>query len=137
MDLYSRKVVGWSLEKYRTTELTNKALKHALKYREPEPDMIFHSDRGSEYGGSRYRQILTQHGIRASMNRIGHCTDNAHMESFFHSLKGEWLKGMSFESSNGLRKCIRDYIVNFYNRVRLHSGIGYLSPDEFERAVWN
>lgn len=137
MDLYSRKVVGWSLETYRTTELTKQALHHALKSRAPELGMIFHSDRGSEYGGSRYLGLLDEYGIRASMNRPGHCTDNAHMESFFHSLKGEWLRGKTFEDTASLRNAVRDYIVKFYNRVRLHSGIGYHSPDEYERLTWN
>jgi len=83
MDLYSRKIIGWKLENYRRHHLTTSALKQALQNRVPQSDMIFHSDRGSEYATQGYRNLLKQHGIAPSMNRPGHCTDNAHMESFF------------------------------------------------------
>jgi len=135
MDLCSRKVVGWSLQQYRTAVLTQQALQHALKKRKPENAMIFHTDRGVEYGASQIQTLLENYGIKSSMNRPGHCTDNAHMESFFHSLKGEWLKGVKFNSASELRKSIQHYIVYFYNRVRLHSGINYYSPDEYERLL--
>jgi len=133
MDLYSRKVIGWSLEKYRKKELTIEALQHALVNRRPKNKMIFHSDRGVEYGAGKYREVLEKHSIQPSMNRPGHCTDNAHMESFFHSIKGEWLRGEKYDTVDALRKAVRDYIVNFYNRKRLHSSLNYCSPNEFER----
>ena len=133
MDVYSRKVIGWSLKSYRKKELTMQALKHALKNRRPKEPMIFHSDRGSEYGAGAYRELLEQNDISPSMNRPGHCTDNAHIESFFHTLKGEWLKGNKYDTVETLREAIRDYIVNFYNRTRLHSSLNYCSPNEFER----
>ena len=133
MDVYSRKIIGWSLESYRRKKLTMKALNHALQNRKPEPDMLFHSDRGVEYAAGAYRNILKKHSIRPSMNRPGHCTDNAHMESFFHSLKGEWIGGVKYATVDDLRTAIRDYIVNFYNRTRLHSSLNYRSPNEFER----
>lgn len=133
MDVYSRKIIGWSLEKYRKKELTLCALQQALRNRKPEPNMIFHSDRGVEYGAHEYRELLQQHGIRPSMNRPCHCTDNAHIESFFHSLKGEWIRGVKYATVGTLKKGIRDYIVHFYNRTRLHSSLNYCSPNEFER----
>ena len=110
-----------------------KALSHALQNIKPEPDMLFYSDRGVEYAAGAYRNILEKHSIRPSMNRSGHCTDNAHMESFCHSLKGEWIGGVKYATVDALRVAIRDYIVNFYNRTRLHSGLNYQSPNEFER----
>ena len=133
MDLYSRKIIGWKLENYRRHHLTMNALKQALQNRTPLRDMIFHSDRGSEYAAQGYRNLLKKHGIKPSMNRPGHCTDNAHMESFFHSLKGEWINGNKYDTVDELRKTLRDYIVNFYNRTRLHSSLNYCSPTEFER----
>lgn len=133
MDVYSRKIIGWSIESYRKKELTIKALSHALQNRKPVADMLFHSDRGVEYAAGAYRNILEKHSIRPSMNRPGRCTDNAHMESFFHSLKGEWIGGVKYATVDALRVAIRDYIVNFYNRTRLHSSLNYQSPNEFER----
>ena len=133
MDLFSRKIIGWTLERYRKKELTLAALSCALKNRKTEPGMLFHSDRGVEYAAGAYRDLLEQHNIQPSMNRPGHCTDNAHMESFFHSIKGEWIGGVKYATVDALRNAIRDYIVNFYNRTRLHSSLNYCSPNEFER----
>jgi len=133
MDLYSRKIIGWSLESYRKKALTIKALSNALQCRTPEADMIFHSDRGAEYAAGDYRGLLEKYGIKPSMNRPGHCTDNAHIESFFHSIKGEWIKGNRYDTVDELRNDIRKYIVYFYNRTRLHSSLNYCSPNEFER----
>lgn len=135
MDLYSRKIIGWALEIHRKKELTIKALKNALQNRTPKPGLLFHSDRGSEYGAQAYREVLLKHGIKPSMNRAGHCTDNAHMESFFHSLKGEWIKGVKYDTVDSLRSGIKDYIMHFYNRTRLHSSLNYCSPNEFERSI--
>lgn len=133
MDVYSRKVLGWSLEPHRKKEITMKALRHALQNRQPEHGMLFHSDRGAEYGAGAYRALLSKHGLQPSMNRPGQCTDNAHMESFFHSLKGEWIKGEKYGTVEMLKEAIRKYIVHFYNRTRLHSSLNYCSPNEFER----
>lgn len=116
MDVYSRKIVGWSLESHRRKELTMAALRQALQRRQPAPNILFHSDRGVEYAAGGYRTLLTKHHIKPSMNRPGHCTDNAHIESFFHSLKGEWISGVEYATVNALRQAIRDYIVHFYNR---------------------
>jgi transposase InsO family protein len=133
MDLYSRKIIGWSLESYRKKALTISALNKAIQNRRPRSEMIFHSDRGVEYAAGAYRDLLSAHKIQPSMNRPGHCTDNAHMESFFHSLKGEWIRDNKYATVDVLRNSIRDYIVNFYNRTRLHSSLNYCSPNEFER----
>jgi len=133
MDIYSRKIIGWSLESYRRKELTMQALEHALQNRQLEPRMLFHSDRGVEYAAKDYRAMLEKNNIRPSMNRPGHCTDNAHVESFFHSMKGEWIKGNKYDTVDALRNALQSYIVDFYNRTRLHSSLNYCSPNEFER----
>jgi putative transposase len=106
MDLCSRRNPGWSLRGDRTTELTRQALTRALTGRKPNPGCIFHSDRGVEYGGAPYTDDLTRHGFRISMNRSYHSQDNAHMESFFHSMKAEWLRGRSFESIDRLESSV-------------------------------
>lgn len=135
MDVYSRRIVGWSLGRNKTAELTLRALKHALKSRAPGPGMIFHSDRGSEYGAHLLQTELERHGIRCSMNRPGRCTDNGHMESFFHSLKAELIHGKEFKNERELRLALSGYINQFYNRSRLHSTLGYLSPVEFDKMA--
>ncbi len=135
MDVYSRRILGWSLDKARTTSLTLSALRYALKGRRPESDMIFHTDRGIEFAAFRFRDILLKHGIRASVNRPGHCTDNAHIESFFHTMKVELIRGNKFNSERELRSCLNSYINQFYNHKRLHSGIGYYSPAEYEQLT--
>lgn len=135
MDVYSRRILGWSLDTTRTTSLTLSALRYALKGRCPEKDMIFHTDRGIEFAAFRFRDTLLKHGIRASLNRPGHCTDNAHMESFFHSLKVELIRGRKFNGEKELRSSLNSYINQFYNHKRLHSGIGYYSPVEYEKLT--
>jgi putative transposase len=134
MDLCSRRILGWSLRRDRTTELTKQALTRALTGRKPNPGCIFHSDRGVEYGGAPYTDDLTRHGFRISMNRSYHSQDNAHMESFFHSMKAEWLRGRSFEGIEHLESSIGAY-MRFYNCDRLHSGIDYQTPVEYEKKV--
>ena len=135
MDVYSRRILGWSLSKKRTTDLTLSALRYALKGRRPKKDMIFHTDRGIEFAAFRFRDVLRDHGIKASLNRPGVCTDNAHMESFFHSMKAELIRGRTFHNEQELRYCLNSYINQFYNHKRLHSGIGYCPPAEFEQMV--
>jgi transposase InsO family protein len=132
MDLYSRKILGWSLRRDRTTELTKQALSRALAGRKPAPGCIFHSDRGVEYGGAPYTDHLKRYGFRISMNRSYHSQDNAHMESFFHTMKAEWIRGRSFESIEHLESVLGTY-MRFYNSRRLHSGIDYNTPLEYER----
>lgn len=132
MDLYSRKIVGWALGNSKDSKLTMAALMYALRNRKPEPGLIFHTDRGSEYLSYEYQRINQRYGIIPSMNRPGKCTDNAEMESFFHSLKGEIIKGRAYRSEVDLRNSVCGYIHHFYNRTRLHSSLNYCSPVEFE-----
>ena len=134
MDVHSRKIVGWALGEDRTTKLTCRALYKAIMQRDPSPGLIFHSDRGVEYGGIRLRDMLNKYGLRASMSRAYHSQDNAHMESFFHSIKIECIRGKTFGSMEDLRGELSRYI-RFYNCYRLHSGIDYNSPNEYERKL--
>ena len=135
MDLYSRRIVGWALGGARTSELTMRAFTNALRNRKPESGMVFHSDRGSEYGSYAYQEFLKRHGAIPSMNRVGHAEDNSHMESFFHSFKGELIRGNRFDTQQELAGAINSYIGLFYNARRLHSGIGYQSPVQYERLA--
>jgi putative transposase len=135
MDVYSRKIVGWALRDYRNSELTREALRRALRHRDVQPGLIFHTDRGSEYGSYLLQGVLNKAGIKPSMNRPGYMTDNAHMESFFHSMKTECIKGIEFRNEKELRKTLSYYIDDYYNVKRLHSGLGYTSPEKYEKMV--
>ncbi|WP_243651291.1 IS3 family transposase, partial [Rubrivivax gelatinosus] len=134
MDKHSRRIIGWSLGSQRDAALTLEAFNHAWRGRKPESGLIFHSDRGIEYAAHQYRQKLQQHGVVQSMNRPGKMNDNAHMESFFHSMKSEHLYGQKPADEVALRNSLLSYI-QFYNQQRLHSSIGYLSPAGFERSL--
>lgn len=134
MDVYSRRIVGWAFGLDRTVNLTALAMRRAIRHREPAQALIFHSDRGIEYAAYRYRAILTQHEIRPSMNRPRCCQDNAHMESFFHTMKTEWIRGRTFTTFGELEAALKLYI-RFYNHHRLHSGIDYHTPEEYEGLV--
>jgi putative transposase len=136
MDRHSRRVLGWSLSARRDAALTSDALRHSVRKRLPAPGLLFHSDRDIEHAAFDYRDQLARLGILQSMNRPGKMNDNAHMESFFHSLKTEWLFGMTFQKDADLRATLLDY-VGFYNRRRLHSSLGYLPPAVFEAQVPN
>jgi len=114
--------------------LTALAMRRAIRTRVPGQALIFHSDRGIEYGAYRYRAILTQHEIRPGVNRPRYCQDNAHMESFFHTLKIEWIRGRTFPTFGELEAALTAYL-RFYNHRRLHSGIDYHTPEEYERLV--
>ncbi|MBY4676190.1 IS3 family transposase [Marinobacterium arenosum] len=135
IDLYSRRIVGCSLGKQKTVSLTRASLQMALRNRKPEPGLIFHTDRGVEYRAHEIQALLKKHGIQASANRPGMCTDNAEMESFFHTLKGELIKKRTFYGEMHLRDKLTGYIQHFYNRVRLHSSLNYLSPVEYEAMI--
>lgn len=131
MDRHSRKVLGWSLGRNRDASLTRRALAHAVRWRRPSPGVTFHSDRGIEYAAFDLGAALARLGFLQSMNRPRQMNDNAHMESFFHSLKTEWLFGKTFQTESDLRAALFDY-VRFYNQRRLHSSLGYLPPAVFE-----
>ena len=135
MDIHSRRIIGWSLSPRRTTELTENALSYALKKRGYPKGIVFHTDRGIEFTNHSFQRLLKKHEFKHSVNRPGHCTDNACMESFYHSLKGELIRGNVYKTSQILRKSLGKYINKFYNEIRLHSGIGYVSPIEFERRL--
>jgi transposase InsO family protein len=130
LDLYSRKVVGWSMSDRIDRRLALSALEMATINRQPGPGLIHHTDRGTQYASGDYRKALEKHGMIASMSRKGNCWDNAVAESFFSTLKTE-LAG-SYKSHADARRAIFEYIEVFYNRKRRHSSIGYVSPTEFE-----
>jgi len=133
MDIYSRRILGWSLSDNRTADDVLPLLKRVIRKRQPSPGLIFHTDRGIEFMAYAIQNELEKHGLRRSYNRLGHCTDNAHMESFYHSLKGEQIRGRKYHTGDALRAALCSYIDGFYNRVRLHSGIGYTSPINYEK----
>ena len=132
LDLYSRKIVGWSMSPFIDTILILKALGMALARQAPPKDLLFHSDRGVQYASAQYREALAQAGFLASMSRKGNCYDNAAMESFWSTLKLELIFRRRFESRAQARSEIFDYIETFYNRQRAHSALDYLSPIDFE-----
>ncbi len=135
MDVYSRRILGWSLGKNRTTELILAALRYAVKGRDLSGLNLFHTDRGIEYTAFRFRDELKTYGVKPSFNRPGICTDNAHMESFFHTLKAELIRGWVFSDEAELRYALNSYINQFYNHKRSHSGIGYHAPAKYERMA--
>jgi len=132
MDVCSRRILGHALGYDRSVNLTTRAVKRAIHSRPDREKLLFHSDRGIEYGAYRYKAMLGEHGIRSSMNRPGHPGDNAHMESFFHSMKAEWIRGKTFKTITELEVAVTQYI-RFYNHHRLHSGLDYRTPVEYER----
>jgi len=136
MDIYSRKIVGWSLGSCLSTELVIRALLMAIVHRNPARGIIFHSDRGSQYTSSSFRQILKNYGIVQSMSSTGNCYDNAITESFFHTLKTELVYWNHYQTRDEAKGSIFEYIEIFYNRQRLHSALNYLSPVEFEEKNW-
>ena len=132
LDLYSRRVVGWAMGSRIDQALTLRALGMALNACEPGPGLIHHTDRGSQYAANEYRKKLDARGITCSMSRKGNCWDNAVAESFFATLKVEFVHDTLFHTRAQATSEIFEYIEVFYNRLRRHSSIGYLSPSEFE-----
>ena len=133
LDLFARRVVGWAMRPRLTQELTTSALNMAFLNRRPAAGLIHHSDRGSQYTAHHYQQLLRVYQARPSFGRTGSCFDNAAMESFFGSLKAEWLHHQRFATRQEAMSSIFYYIEVFYNRRRLHSANRYCSPAEFER----
>ena len=133
MDLYSRKIVGWSTDKVRDTPLALKAFNRAWSSRGRPVGLLFHTDQGIEFLNNVFKMRLKQCGVLQSTSRRGRCHDNAHMESFFHTLKSELLKFERLATRTQARALISEYIDAFYNRERRHSGLGFLSPEQYER----
>ena len=134
VDVFSRRVVGWAMEAHMRSSLVLSALSMALRSRRPHAGLVHHSDRGSQYAAMAYRDMLETHGIQSSMSRAGDCYDNALKESFFHTLKVECVHGSSFATRADARAAVFEYLEVFYNRERLHSALGFLTPLEFEAA---
>lgn len=132
LDLYSRLVVGWAMEPYLTDSLTKKALQMALARRQPQPGLLHHSDRGSQYASASYQHLLSSHQALTSMSRTGNVYDNAPMESFFATLKTELIHHCNYITRRLAKSDIFEYIEVFYNNQRLHSALGYLTPMAFE-----
>jgi transposase InsO family protein len=134
LDQCSRRVLAWRLAATRDSRVTRAVLDAALRRRRPDAGLIFHSDRGSEFQGTPVRTRLATSGVRQSMTRGGAPGENAHMESFFHSLKADVIHGRSFLTIDALRHQLRRY-VRYYNHQRLHSSLGYQSPVDYERRA--
>jgi putative transposase len=135
LDLFSRKVVGWSMTDHQRTQGAVEALSMALRQRRPEEGLLHHSDRGMQYACGDYREVLADHGMIASMSRSGNCYDNAVAESFFSTLKTEWTDASSEPTAEQARSSLFEWIEVFYNRQRRHSSLNYLSPEAFEAQL--
>lgn len=134
IDLFSRKIIGWSMNERMTKELVCDAMLMAINSRDNFEGVIMHTDRGSQYCSKRFQRMLEDHGIRASMSKRGDCYDNAACESFFHTLKVETIHGERFATREEIRKTVFEYIETDYNRTRHHTSIGNTSPILFEMA---
>jgi putative transposase len=132
MDLYSRKIVGWDLQDHMRESLVTRSLQKAIASRAIQPKLLIHSDRGGQYGGNVFRKILHDRKMQQSMSDADNPYDNAHMESFFSRFKAELLEGGAFQNAEDARTEIFEFIEMYYNPKRLHSSIGYLSPNVYE-----
>jgi transposase InsO family protein len=135
MDLFSRKIVGWAMADHMRAELASSALAMAIQQQRPQEGLIQHTDRGVQYASQAYREALSNAGITASMSRKANCYDNAPMESFFHTLKTEQVHHCDYQTRAEAQRDVFAYIEGFYNRTRLHSAIGYITPVEMERKA--
>jgi len=135
MDLYSRKIVGWSMDDNMKTPLVNNALLMALQHRKPQKGLIMHTDRGSQYASHEHRNLCKAYGITQSMSRKGNCWDNAVAESFFHTLKTELVYQTTYETKAEANQSIFEFIEVHYNRKRMHSANNYLSPVDYEEKM--
>jgi transposase InsO family protein len=132
IDLFNREVVGWSISESLETTIVLKALEMAMSKFGPDTEVIFHSDRGSQYASEAYRNFLKNKNINPSMSRKGNCYDNAYVESWFSSLKKEWIYRSLYSTEEQLRSLVFEYIEIWYNRKRKHSALGYLSPFKYK-----
>jgi len=135
IDLYSRRVVGWSTDKRMHKSLVIRALMMAINLRKPVPGLVHHSDRGGQYCSKSYQRLLKQNGMVCSMSRKGNCWDNAPVERFFGSLKREWTDGQLYRSRQAVIADVREYVAVYYNSKRLHSTLGYTTPMEYEKRL--
>ncbi len=135
LDGYSRKVVGWMLDRTLTTRLPLAPLERAIAERQPPPGLVHHSDRAVQYESGEYVRILRKHQLIPSMSRPANPYDNASCESFIKTLKGEEIYGNDYRDLDHLRANVKEFIERYYNRCRLHSALGYQSPEEFEPAA--
>jgi putative transposase len=135
LDLASRRVVGWAMRETLDAELALDALQMAITARRPPVGLVLHTDRGSQYAGVDYRALLARHGMVASMSRKGDCWDNAVAESFFATLERELIGRRDWRTRDEARRAIFRYIETWYNRVRLHSALGYVSPAQYEQQL--
>lgn len=136
LDLFSRKVIGLAMDKSLHTALVLRALEQALQRRQPEGCLQHHSDRGCQYTSEAFQALLAKNKIICSMSGIGNCYDNAVAESFFHTLKTEWIYFERYDNREQAMRSIFEYVEVFYNNQRRHSTVGYLSPVEFERRYY-
>ena len=136
LDLYARRIVGWSLDTTQATTLSMAAFNMALAQRKPNAGLIFHSDQGTVYASHDYRGLLHAHGVLPSMSRKGNCYDNAVAESFFSNLKNEVMHDRLFGSREEAKAAVSNYIELYYNRQRLHQTLGYQTPAAAEAAFW-
>jgi putative transposase len=133
LDLFSRMVVGWAMSQWINSSLVSEALIMAIRSRRPGKGLIVHSDKGAQYASYDYRRLLSQHGFRQSMGNAGDCYDNAVAESFFHTMKTEWVFFEKYQTRSQAKTSIFDYIETFYNRERRHSTLNYMSPLSYEQ----
>lgn len=134
MDLYSRRIVGWAMAARQDETLVEQALSMAVTHRKPGVGLLHHSDRGCQYSSQAYQAFLKDHSMCVSMSRKGNCWDNAVMERFFGTLKRDCTSRARFATHEAARSALFEYIEVYYNRVRKHSTLGYLSPVQFELA---
>jgi transposase InsO family protein len=134
IDLYSRRIVGWAMDRRMTTTLVSNAFRMAWQQARPKDELLFHSDRGSQYTSQPYQQLLAVHNVQVSMSGTGNCYDNAVVESFFGTLKMERVHHVRYQTREEAMTDIFFYIESFYNRRRRHSSLGYLSPLAYEAA---
>lgn len=135
IDLYSRRVIGWSIDRHMKKALVIRALMMAINLRKPPPGLIQHSDRGSQYASHAYQALLKQHGMIGSMSRKGNCWDNAPVERFFSSLKREWTGDRLYRTREEAIADVREYVAVYYNSRRLHSTLAYTTPMQYEENL--
>ena len=135
IDLHSRRVVGWSIDRHMKKALVIRALMMAINLRKPDSGLIHHSDRGSQYASRGYQALLRQHGMICSMSRKGNCWDNSPVERFFGSLKREWTDDQLYRTRQEAIADVREYVAAYYNSRRLHSTLGYKTPMDYENEL--